>query len=378
MRSRGIEAWMLFAESEQDADMYYAVRCAVPDPFPYFRIAGKSYVLASDLEYGRIRKEARVDRVERYGDWSKKAKGAGVERPGLADVVRCFLQSHGAKKVRVPSSFPCGLAFQLKARGIEVEAVDGPFWEERAIKSRAEIAAIEDCLRRTEAAIHRAEDVLRRSVIRGRRLMDRGETVTAEGLRRVIDTALMASRCVAHHTIVAPGDQGCDPHCEGHGPILPNKSLVVDVFPRSQDTMYFSDITRTFVKGRASEALRRQYEAVRAGQETGLKILRAGAQGREVHRAVAREMEGRGFPTERRQGVMTGFFHGTGHGVGLEIHEAPRVNASDHVMRSGEVVTVEPGLYYPGVGAVRLEDMAVVSEKGNRNLTEYPKRLEIP
>jgi Xaa-Pro aminopeptidase len=377
MNHRSRSALMMFADSEHDADMYYAVRCSVPDPFLYFRLAGKSHVLVSDLEIDRVRKQARVDRVERFSEWSRKAKNSGSPKPTVADVVLLYLQSHRVKKVIVPAAFPVAFADALRERGLKLEAKDDPFWEERVLKSRGEIAAIEGCLRHTERAIHRAEGVLRKSVIRGNRILHRGRVVTSESLRRVIDGTLMEERCVANHTIVASGDQGCDPHCEGSGPILPHRSLVVDVFPRSGESMYFSDITRTFVKGNASEALRRQYAAVKAGQETGLRGIAPGVQGREVHQSIVWEMEGRGFLTERRDGVMTGFFHGTGHGVGLEIHEAPRVNSTDHILRVGEVVTVEPGLYYPGVGAVRLEDLVVVTRSGNRNLTKYPKRLEI-
>ncbi|HVM33360.1 MAG TPA: M24 family metallopeptidase, partial [bacterium] len=154
-------------------------------------------------------------------------------------------------------------------------------------------------------------------------------------------------------------------------------SLVVDVFPKSADTFYYADITRTFVKGKASAALKAQYQAVKDGQEKGIRMVAPGVNGRDVHQAITKVMEGRGYKTERRDGVMVGFFHGTGHGLGLDVHEAPRVNASDHLLRKGEVVTVEPGLYYPDVGAVRLEDLLVVTDSGHRNLTVYPKKLEI-
>jgi Xaa-Pro aminopeptidase len=106
-------------------------------------------------------------------------------------------------------------------------------------------------------------------------------------------------------------------------------------------------------------------------------MVAPGVNGKEVHRAIQSEMESRGYATEKRKGVMVGFFHGTGHGLGLDVHEPPRINSTEHWLKKGEVVTVEPGLYYPGVGAVRIEDLLVVTEKGSQNLTVYPKKLEI-
>ena len=161
----------------------------------------------------------------------------------------------------------------------------------------------------------------------------------------------MENNCVGSHTIVASGNQGCDPHQEGSGFVWANQSLIVDVFPRSGDTLYYADITRTFVKGKASPALKAQYEAVKAAQEKGIAMVAPGVNGREIHQAITKEMEGRGYRTERRDGVMVGFFHGTGHGLGLDVHEPPRINSSEHSLKKGEVVTVEPGLYYPGAGS---------------------------
>jgi Xaa-Pro aminopeptidase len=151
---------------------------------------------------------------------------------------------------------------------------------------------------------------------------------------------------------------------------------VFDVFPRSARTGYYSDMSRTIVKGRASEAVRRQFAAVLEGQEMGIGMIRAGVNGREVHSAIQRRFEELGYRTGPRDGKMQGFFHGTGHGVGLDIHEAPRVGGVDDHLPEGSVVTVEPGLYYSGVGGVRIEDMVLVGARGCRNLTEFRKTLE--
>jgi Xaa-Pro aminopeptidase len=176
---------------------------------------------------------------------------------------------------------------------------------------------------------------------------------------------------------VACGEDGCDPHNQGSGPLVADRPIILDVFPRDTRSRYFADITRTVVKGRATARVRRMYEAVAAGQSAGLLAIRAGVQGEQVHRTVQETLEGFGFQTGEVDGRMQGFFHGTGHGLGLEIHELPRVSRLPVTLQAGHVVTVEPGLYYPGHGGVRIEDVVVVTEAGCRNLTSYPKLLEV-
>jgi Xaa-Pro aminopeptidase len=180
------------------------------------------------------------------------------------------------------------------------------------------------------------------------------------------------------NTIVAGGVQACDPHGRGHGQLFARQPIVIDIFPRSIRTGYFGDITRTVVRGRASEAVRRQYDAVHRGQEVAFGLLRDGAKAAEVHRAVERHFVQAGFRTKRVGGRHTGFFHGTGHGIGLELHEPPRISAASlATLKTGHVVTVEPGLYYPETGGVRLEDVALVANGAPVNLTQFEKVLEV-
>jgi len=368
---------MMYAASEYDSNLYYAVKFVVPDPFPFFLIKGKKIILMSDLELGRSQKQAKVDEVLSYSDIQVKTQKSGVEKPGVADVTAFFLKSKGVKNIQVPYNFNLGLADALRQRGIEIESKTDPFFQARVYKSEQEVKMITQSLRYTEAAIHKAENILKKSKVVGKKIYYQGQVVTSELLKKVLNVSMMENNCIGSHTIVASGDQGTDPHNEGTGPIWAHQSIIMDVFPRSGDTCYYADITRTFVKGKASPALKAQYEAVQRAQEKGIDMVAPGINGRAVHQAIQRDMESHGYKTERRNGVMVGFFHGTGHGLGLDVHEAPRVNSSEHLLKKGEVVTVEPGLYYPGVGAVRIEDLLVVTEKGHKNLTVYPKKLEI-
>lgn len=366
------QALLIIAASEADSNLYYACRFLAPDPFVFLQVDGRKILLMSDLEIDRARSEARVDEVRSLSDYESKARQRW-QTPHFIDTVSLLLEEHGVRAVTVPAVFPLEYADRLREKGIRVTPKPDPFFPERLIKSEEEIAAIEATQRHTEAALEAALNVLRESDIRGGLVSWRGMVLTAEALKKVINVALMENDCVAQHTIVASGIQGVDPHNRGSGPIRAHESIVFDIFPRSGRSRYFADMTRTVVKGKASDALKRMYEAVLAAQLRGIELIRDGASGQAIHAEVSRTLEQRGFETGVVDGRHQGFFHGTGHGVGLDIHEPPRISKADHILRAGQVVTVEPGLYYPQWGAVRIEDLVVVRAEGCRNLTHAPK-----
>ncbi|MEK7350753.1 MAG: M24 family metallopeptidase, partial [Nitrospirota bacterium] len=179
------------------------------------------------------------------------------------------------------------------------------------------------------------------------------------------------------HTIVAGGEQACDPHNEGSGPLPAHRSIIFDVFPRSATNRYFADMSRTVVRGTPSPELKRLYQTVLDAQEEAITKIKDGADGKRIHQGILRRFEKAGYQTGLVNGRMQGYFHGTGHGVGLDIHEMPRISRTGSLLQEGHVVTVEPGLYYPGLGAVRIEDMVLVTKDGCRNLTNSPKIFEL-
>jgi Xaa-Pro aminopeptidase len=187
----------------------------------------------------------------------------------------------------------------------------------------------------------------------------------------------MERDCVAQHTIVAGGEHACDPHNEGSGPLPAGRSIIFDVFPRSAVSRYFADMSRTVVRGDVSPELKRLYDTVKDAQEEAIGKIKDGADGMRIHHGICARFEKAGYKTGVVEGRMQGYFHGTGHGVGLDIHEAPRISRTGSVLQEGHVVTVEPGLYYPGLGAVRIEDMVLVTKDGCRNLTNFPKVFEL-
>ena len=365
-------ASLIIAASEGDSNLFYACRFMAPDPFVFLDAGGRKLLLMSDLEVDRARQQARVDEVLSLSEWEAKAKQRWAQ-PRLTDTVSLLLEDYGVGTVEVPANFPLEAADRLRERGITVAVRPHPYFPERVIKSADEVAAIELAQRHTETAFAAALDVLRQSVIRGDEVVYNGRALTSEDLKKVVNVSLMENDCIAQHTIIACGDQGVDPHNQGSGSIRPNQGIIFDIFPRSSSSHYFADMTRTVVKGRAPEELRRIYDAVLAAQLRGIELIKDGASGGAIHAEVARTMEVRGYATGVVDGRNQGFFHGTGHGVGLDIHELPRISRVDYELKAGQVATVEPGLYYAGRGAVRIEDMVLVEANGCRNLTRSPK-----
>lgn len=373
------ETLLMVADSERDADMLYAVGMFAPDPFIFLRIRGINSIVISDLEIDRARTQAPHCRVLSLSRYQKKIRAQGIRNPGLAHVIAQILREKQIRTVTVPASFPCGLAAELRRLKIAVRPRRGLFFAQRELKSRQETKKIIAALAMAEVGLAEAMQVLKRAKIgRDNRLFYCHVPLTSEKLRAVIETAIVQASGLASHTIVAGGRQACDPHEPGYGLLRANEPIILDVFPRSQKTGYFGDITRTVVKGHADEAVRKLYDTVWRGQKMAARKMRAGVRTTEVHRAVQDFFEQQGYKTGKRNGRMEGFFHGTGHGLGLEIHEPPRMSAASvGKLKPGHVVTVEPGLYYPELGGVRLEDVALITKNGPRILTRFEKQLEI-
>jgi Xaa-Pro aminopeptidase len=370
-------AILMIANSETDSNLYYATKFLAPDPFIFFQIDGHKTMVMSDLELDRARAQARVNEVLSYSKIELQLIEKGTAAPKMIDLVDACLKTRGVKRLLVPGEFGFRHAEALLAKGYTLTTKPDPFFEERVLKSSEEISAITEAQRATEAAVAAAIEVIRESTIKKDELHWNGGVLTAEAIKKIINVKLMEMDCIAQHTIVACGIQGCDPHDEGSGPLRPNQSIVMDVFPRSGRTRYYADMTRTVVRGRATDALRKLYDTVHRAQEEGISMVKDGVEGQSIHQRIMTIFEQSGYETGPKNGRMQGFFHGTGHGVGLDIHEPPRISRAKWILKAGEVVTVEPGLYYPEIGAVRIEDLVVVTKSGCTNLTQSPKVLEL-
>lgn len=370
-------ATLFIAASEQDSNLYYATRFIAPDSFIYMEIKGERLLVMSDLEMDRARAQASVDRVLSYSELEQKAKAQGIKDPTTVDIVHVVLKEFKIRRLLVPANFPFIHATRLQELGYSLKPKRDPFYEQRVVKTADEICHIETAQRATEDAVAAAFETVRRATIERGWLHLDGEVLTSERIKKLINVKLMERDCVAQHTIVAGGEQACDPHNEGSGPLPAGRSIIFDVFPRSATSRYFADMSRTIVRGATTPDLKRLYQTVKDAQEEAIEKVKDGADGMKIHQGICARFDKAGYKTGLVNGRMQGYFHGTGHGVGLDIHEAPRISRTGSLLQEGHVVTVEPGLYYPGLGAVRIEDMVLVTKDGCRNLTDFPKSFEL-
>lgn len=372
-------ALLLCADTARSADLLYFGRFSVPDPMIALRVRDKKIAVLNALEYGRAKKSSAFDEVLPLEPLLASARDRWPDRrPGAAEVIALLAGRLRVKSFVVPDDFPAGLCDRLRAHGLALTPVDSLF-PEREIKTPAELRAIRDGNRCSAAGIAAAEHLLRAAKIdkKNNLLLLDGRPLTSERLKTAIEIACLEAGAHSADTIAAGGDQACDPHEHGHGPLRANELIIVDVFPRVTATGYHGDMTRTFLKGRANEVQKKLVAAVRAAQLAALATVRAGINGRHVHQQCLDVFQHHGFETKTTAKGSVGFFHGTGHGLGLDVHEAPRVSSVDYILKKNSVVTIEPGLYYPGLGGCRIEDVVQVTDAKPRLLSDYHYDWEI-
>jgi Xaa-Pro aminopeptidase len=379
LAEQGVDGYLIRAAGD-DSDQRYLSGFDAPDPFVTL-YDGDVHLLVSSLEYGRARKESRAATVARHADYDFREKVESHGQRGARDrVLRAFIEDHGATELAVPETFPVGVADALRELDVSVTAErEGVMTRIRAIKTDAEIDHIRTAQQANERAMARAEQLIREAEVDGQgRLSHDGDVLTSERVKREIEMELLRADHALDETIVACGRDAADPHDRGSGPLRVDQPVIVDIFPRGKESGYFADMTRTFLKGEPTETVREWYDLTARAQDAALAAIEPGATGEAVHDAVCDVYEDAGLPTLRDdEGTETGFIHSTGHGVGLDIHELPQVAPGGEQLEPGNVITVEPGLYDPEVGGVRIEDLVVVTEDGYENLTDYPRQLVV-
>ena len=309
-------------------------------------------------------------------------------KAGVADAIVFAALQQGIHRFRVPADFPVGLYERLRQLGLELHPVGAQHNERgspelfpaRQVKSKAELAGIRAGNVAAAAGFQAVEKVLAESKADKKGVLQwQGQTLTAEILKEEAQVAILRQGGLCDiGLIIAPGDQAVDCHCSGSGPIRAHELIVCDIYPRHIASHHYGDMTRTYLKGKASAKQRKMVHAVLEAQRRAIKAIRAGVTGAKVHTVVQEYFKSLGYQTGLKKGVYVGFFHGTGHGLGYDIHEEPALSIRNpHPLLAGNAVTVEPGLYYPGLGGCRFEDCVVVTKKGSDALSSHPYNWEI-
>lgn len=366
---------LLAGSSQSDTNIRYISGFCAPDPFLFLKTKSASVLVVSAMEKGRAEKQAKP------GTEILTPAELGLSRRQSGKVenqVMALVEKAGIRRIQVPADFPAGVFKALKKKGVNVSIAKKPVCPERKIKTKAEIAYLRNSQRAAVSAMNAATALIGTAKIdREKRLRIGRGFLTSEKVRQCINKALIDHDCAGIETIVAGGNQAADPHERGSGQLYAEQAIVMDIFPRNEKTGYWGDITRTVCRGPAPAELKRLYNAVKAAQAAALRAVKPGICADEVHSAAKAVFEQRGYETKEAEGRHVGFIHGTGHGVGLDIHEGPRIGISGETLEAGNVVTIEPGLYYPGLGGVRIEDTIVVTETGWRYLAPCPKKFEL-
>jgi Xaa-Pro aminopeptidase len=372
---------LILADSMRSPEMRHEVPLAIPDEFLYAERDGRRVVVVSSLESARIREAGlgiEVMPYEAFGLDELAASGTPPTEAALQMYARTCSEL-GIISASVPPTFPLELADRLRGNGVEVTPDRALFEERRRRKNATEIAGLRRAQRACEAALDAARDMLRRASSNGTLMLD-GEPLTSERLKAEVERVFAEHGAYADEFIVAHGAQATIGHEGGHGPILPGEAIVFDLFPRDRETGVYTDMTRTYVVGEVPEELREYHRLCKEALERVVVAVKPGVNGRTLFEIPCGLFAEHGYPTQltKKPGEVldSGFFHSLGHGVGLEVHERPYLGRVGDDLVSGDVIALEPGLYRPGYGGVRLEDVAIVTDDGIEVVTDYPYELE--
>jgi len=366
IRKSGADAYVIYASS-RDTDMRYLTHFTTSDPFVFFKKPGEpGVIIVSQMETGRASREATATVMTRT-------------QAGLPEILKTetdpyratakMIAGQAGKKILVPPNFPIALADAI-SEYCTIVVDGGTVQSMRAKKSKNELLLMNNVQKVTEKAMDRAISLIRCSSVKKGILHIDHKPLTSEYVKFAMHSLLLEHGCGAVDTIVSCGEDTAIPHMSGTGPLKSDEPIVIDLFPVEEKSGYYADMTRTVVKGEPSMDIQEMYDALREAKQLGISHVKAGVSGADVHLAVVDFFKERGYETDTR-----GFVHNLGHGVGLQVHEMPTVGPAGKALESGNVITIEPGLYYPGIGGVRLEDIGVVTSKGFKNFTTFPEEL---
>ena len=368
VKKSGADAYVIYASS-RDADMRYLTHFTTSDPFVFFKKPGDpGVIIVSQMELGRASREASAAVMTRT---QAGLPGILKKEKDQYQATAKMISGQVGKKILVPPNFPIALANAL-SNHCTILVDSGTVQSMRAKKSKNEILLMKNVQKVTEKAMGRAISLIKSTSVKKGILHIDKKPLTAEQVKFSMHSLLLEHGCGAVDTIVSCGEETAIPHITGSGPLKSDEPIVIDLFPVEEISGYYADMTRTVVKGKPSPDILEMYDTLREAKQIGISRVKTGASGADIHLAVVDFFKDHGYESNTR-----GFVHNLGHGVGLQVHELPTVGPAGKPLASGNVITIEPGLYYPGIGGVRLEDIGVVTAKGFENFTVFPEDLII-
>jgi Xaa-Pro aminopeptidase len=371
---------LIYAGTNQP-EMRHEVPIGIPDPFLYVERDGARHVVLSSFEVDRVQAipgGPEPHPYEEYGYDELLARGLPREQVYIEIAVNAC-RAFGVAEAAVPATFPAIFADRLRMEGLTLAPEYELFHDRRRVKSETELAGMRRAQRAAEAGMDAARALLRSADTDGAGLAVDSEPLTSERIKRAIAAVFAEHGMTFDEFIVSHGPQSSVGHDMGSGRIAEGEPVIIDLWPRDIETQCYADMTRTFVVGEPDPETVRYHTLCKEALDRSLAAIRAGVAGADVFTMVCDLFHEAGQPTQlsKKPGEVLedGFYHGLGHGVGLEVHEAPSLGRAPGELVPGDVVTVEPGLYRHGWGGVRLEDLVLVTEDGAENLTDYPYDL---
>jgi Xaa-Pro aminopeptidase len=392
LTEKGAGGLLLYFESFKNPNMYYLTRFLAPDPFIFLKkVDCPPKIVINSMEFPRARKESVVEDVRSYvnHDYAEVVKAA--EEPGLGGLKFLALVAERelgrGTAICVPPNFPSMATDVLRREGLDIRPMFNVVEKARETKEPEEINEIAEIQRISEKVLAEVIDLIANCEIGSNKTLvqrtnGKKKLLTVGDLKTLIGHRFLDCWCtIEEEIIVACGPPSANPHFHGNfkDRIKANQPIILDLYPRSVKKRYWADMTRTVVKGKAPDAVKKMFDAVLEAKNSSIEALRAGALGNEMYDLCCDIFEKAGFDTSRNgKKIEKGFTHGLGHGVGLEIHEDPTMSEfNKNPLEEHSVVSVEPGLYDPKVGGVRIEDIVEVTKNGCTNLTKLPVILEI-
>jgi Xaa-Pro aminopeptidase len=373
---------LIFGDTIRSQELRHEVPVSIPDPFLYAEKDGVRHIVGSALEAPRLGGIGPhvFHPYEEFGlDEIRRTAASYVDM--IDELAVRGARALGVERAIVPAGFAVLTADRLRAAGVELTPDQPAFDRRRRVKSGAELEGVRRAQKAAEAGMAAARDLLRRAAPNGSGVLEvDGKPLTSERLKPAIAAAFLANGAGSDEFVVSHGEQAAIGHHGGAGEIRAGESIVIDIWPRDNESSCFADMTRTFVVGDIPDELAEWQRLCKEAIDRALAEAGPGVTGQSLFNGTCEIFEAAGYPTQRTkvagEPLDHGFFHALGHGVGLAVHEEPflSLNGREELI-PGDVVTIEPGLYRPGFGGLRLEDLLLVTEDGVENLTHFPYDL---